>query len=119
MFTLLRPLFPYFRRYRRDYFWGGLSIILSNAIAVLFPLVVAMVIDGLNTRVTKRKVLIFSGMLLGVTVGKGSSCSSVASSSSASPAISNSISATTSSLSSKSSPPPPTTATAPATSWRG
>ncbi len=71
MFTLIRPLFPYFRRYRRDYFWGGLSIILSNAIAVLFPLVVAMVIDGLNTGVTKRKVLIYSGMLLGVTVGKG------------------------------------------------
>ena len=38
---------------------------------MLFPLVVAMVIDGLNTGVTKRKVLIFSGMLLGVTVGKG------------------------------------------------
>ena len=71
MFTLIRPLFPYFRRYRRDFFWGGLSIILSNAIAVLFPLVVAMVIDGLNTGVTKRKVLIYSGMLLGVTVGKG------------------------------------------------
>ena len=71
MFTLIRPLFPYFRRYRRDFFWGGLSIVLSNAIAVLFPLVVAMVIDGLNTGVTKRKILIFSGMLLGVTVGKG------------------------------------------------
>ncbi len=71
MFTLIRPLFPYFRRYRRDFFWGGLSIILSNAIAVLFPLVVAMVIDGLNTGVTKRKVFIYSGMLLGVTVGKG------------------------------------------------
>ncbi len=71
MFTLIRPLFPYFRRYRRDFFWGGLSIILSNAIAVLFPLVVALVIDGLNTGVTRRKILIYSGMLLGVTVGKG------------------------------------------------
>ena len=71
MFTLIRPLFPYLRRYRRDFFWGGLSIVLSNAIAVLFPLVVAMVIDGLNTGVTKRKILIYSGMLLGVTVGKG------------------------------------------------
>jgi ATP-binding cassette, subfamily B, multidrug efflux pump len=71
MFTLIRPLFPYMRRYRHDYFWGGLSIILSNAIAVLFPLVVAMVIDGLNTGVTRRKILIYSAMLLGVTVGKG------------------------------------------------
>jgi ATP-binding cassette subfamily B protein len=71
MFTLIRPLFPYMRGYKRDFFWGGLSIILSNAIAVLFPLVVAMVIDGLNTGVTRHKVLIYSGMLLSVTVGKG------------------------------------------------
>jgi ATP-binding cassette subfamily B multidrug efflux pump len=71
MFTLIRPLYPYMRRYKRDFFWGGLSIILSNAIAVLFPLVVALVIDGLNTGVTRRKVLIYSGMLLSVTVGKG------------------------------------------------
>jgi ATP-binding cassette subfamily B protein len=71
MFALIRPLFPYMRRYRRDFFWGGLSIVLSNVIAILFPLVVGMVIDGLNTGVTRRKVLIYSGMLLGVTVGKG------------------------------------------------
>jgi ATP-binding cassette, subfamily B, multidrug efflux pump len=71
MFSLIRPLFPYMRRYKRDFVWGGLSIILSNAIAVLFPLVVAMVIDGLNTGVTRRKIVIYSGMLLSVTVGKG------------------------------------------------
>ena len=111
MFTLIRPLFPYLRRYKRDYFWGGLSIIFSNAIAVLFPLVVAMVIDGLNTGVTKRKVLIYSGMLLGVTVGKGIFLFIIApASSSASRAISSSICATTSSPTSKTSPPPTTTA---------
>jgi len=71
MFALIRPLFPYMRRYKRDFFWGGLSIVLSNAIAVLFPLVVAMVIDGLNTGVTKRKILIYSGLLLSVTAAKG------------------------------------------------
>src|SRR5277367_5193208 len=71
MFTLIRPLFPYMARYKRDYFWGGLSMILTNVVAILFPLVVGMVIDGLNTGVTRRKVLIYAGMLLGVTVGKG------------------------------------------------
>jgi ATP-binding cassette subfamily B protein len=71
MFALIRPLYPYIRRYRRDFLWGGISIVLSNAIAVLFPLVVALVIDGLNTGVTRRKILIYSGMLLGVTAGKG------------------------------------------------
>jgi len=71
MFTLIRPLFPYLRRYRRDFVWGGLSIIASNTIAILFPLVVGMVIDGLNTSVTRRKILIDAGLLLSVTVGKG------------------------------------------------
>jgi ATP-binding cassette subfamily B protein len=71
MLARLRPLFPYMRRYRRDFVWGGLSIIGTNVVAILFPLVVGMVIDGLNTGVTRRKILIYSGMLLGVTVGKG------------------------------------------------
>src|SRR5271168_1558101 len=71
MFTLIRPLFPYMARYKRDYVWGGLSIIFTNVVAILFPLVVGMVIDGLNTGVTRRKVLIYAGMLLAVTVGKG------------------------------------------------
>ena len=71
MFARIRPLFPYMRRYKRDWFWGGLSIVLSNAIGVLFPLVVALVIDGLNTGVTRHKILIYSGMLLGVTTAKG------------------------------------------------
>ncbi len=71
MFTRIRPLFPYMSRYRRDYFWGGLSIVCTNVIAILFPLVVGMVIDGLNTGVTRRKILIYSALLLGVTVGKG------------------------------------------------
>src|SRR5271163_1832735 len=71
MFTRIRPLFPYMARYKRDYVWGGLSIIFTNVVAILFPLVVGMVIDGLNTGVTRRKVLIYAGMLLAVTVGKG------------------------------------------------
>jgi ATP-binding cassette subfamily B multidrug efflux pump len=71
MFALIRPLFPYLRRYRRDFLWGGLSIVASNTIAILFPLVVGMVIDGLNTSVTRRKILIDAGLLLSVTVGKG------------------------------------------------
>jgi ATP-binding cassette subfamily B protein len=58
-------------RYKRDYFWGAVSVIGTNVIAILFPLVVGMVIDGLNSGVTRQKILIYSGMLLGVTVGKG------------------------------------------------
>ncbi len=71
MLTLIRPLFPYMRRYKRDYFWGGLSIILSNLVAILFPLVVGLVIDGLNSGVTRRKILMYSGMLFAVTFIKG------------------------------------------------
>ncbi|AXC14840.1 Lipid A export ATP-binding/permease protein MsbA [Acidisarcina polymorpha] len=71
MLTLIRPLFPYLHRYRRDFFWGGLSIILSNLVAILFPQVVGMVIDGLNTGVTRHKILIYAGMLIAVTGVKG------------------------------------------------
>jgi ATP-binding cassette, subfamily B, multidrug efflux pump len=71
MFTLIRPLFPYMRRYKRDFVWGGLAVIFTNVVGVLFPLVVGMVVDGLNTGVTRRKILIYSGLLLSVTVGKG------------------------------------------------
>ena len=33
----LKPLVPYLKRYRRGFFWGGVSVVLSNAIWILFP----------------------------------------------------------------------------------
>ena len=71
MFTSFRPLFPYLRRYRRDFFWGGIVAILSNAIWILFPQVIRVAIDDLNHGVTRQKILFYAGLLVGISVAKG------------------------------------------------
>ncbi len=71
MFTSFRPLFPYLRRYRRDFFWGGIVAILSNAIWILFPQVIRVAIDDLNHGVTRQKILFYAGLLVGISVSKG------------------------------------------------
>ena len=45
MLATLRPLFPYLRRYRRDFVWGGLAVVISNAIWIFFPQVIRIAID--------------------------------------------------------------------------
>jgi len=45
----LRPLFPYLKKYRAAYVWGGLCVLLMNGIWVLFPLVIGRSIDSLKT----------------------------------------------------------------------
>jgi ATP-binding cassette subfamily B protein len=45
----LRPLFPYLKKYRSSYLWGGLCVLLMNGVWVLFPLVVGRAIDSLKT----------------------------------------------------------------------
>lgn len=67
----LRPLVPYLKRYRRDFFWGGVSVVLSNAIWILFPQVLRAAIDDLNHGVTQQKVLRYAGMLVAVSLAKG------------------------------------------------
>ena len=45
----LRPLFPYLKKYRAAYIWGGLCVLLMNGIWVLFPLVIGRSIDSLKS----------------------------------------------------------------------
>jgi ATP-binding cassette, subfamily B, multidrug efflux pump len=71
MLSRLRPLFPYMRRYWRGYVWGGISVILSNAIWILFPLVIGDAINALNRGVTREKIFFYAGLLVGVSVLKG------------------------------------------------
>ena len=42
MLSQIRPLFPYIHRYRRDFFWGGLAAVLSNAFKIAIPLVIGV-----------------------------------------------------------------------------
>jgi ATP-binding cassette, subfamily B, multidrug efflux pump len=71
MFRNLKPLIPYLKRYRRGFFWGGVSVVLSNAIWILFPQVLRIAIDDLNHGVTREKIFLYAGLLVGVSLAKG------------------------------------------------
>src|SRR6202042_3180163 len=71
MLATLRPLFPYLRRYSRDFMWGGLSVVISNAIWILFPQVIRIAIDDLNQGVTRQKIFLYAGLLILVACVKG------------------------------------------------
>jgi ATP-binding cassette subfamily B protein len=71
MFRDLAPLFGYMRRYRWGYVWGTLSCIATNAVWVFFPLVIEKAIDGLEHGITRREVLLFSGLLVAIALLKG------------------------------------------------
>ena len=71
MLATLRPLFPYLRRYSRDFMWGGLSVVISNAIWILFPQVIRVAIDDLNHGVTRQKIFLYAGLLVLISAAKG------------------------------------------------
>jgi ATP-binding cassette subfamily B multidrug efflux pump len=71
MLRSLRPLFPYLKRYRVGFFWGGVSVVLSNAIWILFPQVLRIAIDDLNRGVTQQKVVHYAELLVLVSAAKG------------------------------------------------
>jgi ATP-binding cassette subfamily B protein len=71
MLATLRPLFPYLRRYSRDFVWGGVSVVISNAIWILFPQVIRIAIDDLNHGVTRQKILLYAGLLVLISAAKG------------------------------------------------
>jgi ATP-binding cassette subfamily B multidrug efflux pump len=71
MLAPLRPLFPYLRRYSRDFVWGGLSVVVSNAIWILFPQVIRIAIDDLNQGVTRQKIFLYAGLLVLISAAKG------------------------------------------------
>jgi ATP-binding cassette, subfamily B, multidrug efflux pump len=71
MLATLRPLFPYLRRYSRDFMWGGLSVVISNAIWILFPQVIRIAIDDLNQGVTRQKIFLYAGLLVLISAAKG------------------------------------------------
>ena len=66
MFKNLRPLFPYFRRYRVTFWIGALCVLCNNGVWILFPLVIRRAIDDLNLGVTRHKLLTYSALLLAV-----------------------------------------------------
>src|SRR6201997_5012225 len=71
MLSDLKPLVPYLKRYRRGFFWGGVSVVLSNAIWILFPQVIRVAIDDMNQDITQKKIWLYASLLVAVSVAKG------------------------------------------------
>jgi len=71
MLRELAPLFPYMRRYRWGYLWGSLSVIATNAVAVLAPVVIEKAIDGMRHGVTRQMILLLAGFLVAIALCKG------------------------------------------------
>jgi ATP-binding cassette subfamily B multidrug efflux pump len=67
----LRPLIPYFKKYRRSYAVGTICVFLTNGIWILFPLVIRRAVDDLHQGVTKYKLGYYALVLLGVAAAKG------------------------------------------------
>src|SRR5438874_6677634 len=71
MFKSLRPLAPYFRKYKWGYVLGAGSVLFHNCIWVLFPQVIQRAVDALHGGVTRHKLLVFSLALVAITLAKG------------------------------------------------
>ncbi len=75
----LRPLFPYMKRYRRGFVWGGLTVLLNNGIWILGPLVIRGAVDDLQRwhggdipgSVIPHKLLIWALLLVAIVAVKG------------------------------------------------
>ncbi len=71
MWTRLRPLFPYMRRYWRGYLVGSVCTVAANAIWIQFPRVIGWAVDGLKAGVTWGKIGDYAGLLIAVTIAHG------------------------------------------------
>ena len=70
MFSNLRPLFPYLRKYRATFIIGAVCVLFNNGVWILFPLIIRRAIDDLNRGVTRNKLLTYALMLLAVAGAK-------------------------------------------------
>ena len=71
MLRELAPLFSYMRRYRWGYLWGTLSCVCTNAIWVLFPLVIEKAVDAMGHGAARGTILLFAGLLVTIAMVKG------------------------------------------------
>jgi ATP-binding cassette, subfamily B, multidrug efflux pump len=71
MFSNLKPLLPYMRRYWRGYLWGCLCTVAANAVWVQFPRVIGVAANDLSKGVTWSKIFAYAGLLMGVTIVHG------------------------------------------------
>ena len=62
--TPVRRLLPYTRRYRREYLFGFVSLVLCSTLFAVSPLVLQFAIDDLYAGVTRSKLAFYASVLL-------------------------------------------------------
>src|SRR3954463_5698867 len=71
MSPAVRKLLPYVNRYRRAFVIGLVCVISTTAFQLLGPWVLKFAIDDLNQAVTQRKLLMYAGLLLAISLVRG------------------------------------------------
>ena len=66
-----RRLLPYVNRYRRAFVIGSLCVGATAAFQLLGPWILKYAIDDLKAGVTRQKLLLYAGLLLGVALVRG------------------------------------------------
>jgi ATP-binding cassette subfamily B protein len=67
----LSRLYPYLYEHRRRLVWGVVAAIFTNVFLMAGPRVMGHAINSLEESVTREKLLVFAGMLVGLTVLEG------------------------------------------------
>ncbi len=68
MSPAVRRLLPYALRYRRAFVLGLTCVLVTTAIQLLSPWILKHAIDDLNAGVTRQKLAMYAGLLLGVAM---------------------------------------------------
>jgi ATP-binding cassette, subfamily B, multidrug efflux pump len=71
MTPAVRALLPYVDRYRRSFVIGLVCVICTTAFQLLGPWVLKYAIDDLYLGVTRRKLVLYAALLLGVAIVRG------------------------------------------------
>ncbi len=68
----LKPLWPYFKKYRAALFWGAITVLFNNVFWVISPQIIQRAVDDLNHYgVTRQKIAMFSLLLIVAALCKG------------------------------------------------
>ena len=70
MLHRLRPLKPYLARYKKRFVVGFITLLITQAVGIVIPLIIKSGIDGLSNGVTHRRLLFFGGLLVGAALIK-------------------------------------------------
>lgn len=67
----LRPLVPYFKKYRRGYLLGGICVLFHNGIWILLPQVIRRAVDDMRSGTYRHGLATYALAILAIAFAKG------------------------------------------------